>query len=544
MWLIFGGRDLLSAMLFSNHLSKKYFLPVIAFAGALLLPVSAAHADSVVTDPVGFTTTSCLSNSDTFVSNPFTRPAVFLGAIASSSGSTISVSGAPGWLTNQFVYTQGSQPNHYYALIGAGTPSNPKEGHFYAITGNTASALTLDTTNDDLSGIPPSAKVSVIPFWTPATIFPASDANVSFTPTTSPPAYKTLLRVPNYSAAGINLPYASEYYFNSGAWQRVSPAGVGNDDPLQPDGYFVVRNSNGAPTLPLTNLGGVLLKKTSTLLATAASPGQDNPLGIIRPLDVSLNAAGLSSVFGPSDQLLLFNNAVAAFDKTPSAIYTYDSHWRLSGDPTAADHGGDLIPQGTGFVVRRVAGQPAFWTNAFPVAATSAVSRLTHTGTATPFDVNLPLSGAPGIECRSGGASNAYLVVITFPVPVTYTGAGITSGTASIAGSQRTRQATSASTVASVNLNGVTNGQYITITLTGVNDGTNTNDVAVRMGILTGDTNGDGIVNSTDIAQTKSKSGQALDATNFREDLNTDGILNSSDIAFVKSRSGSGLPTP
>ncbi len=65
---------------------------------------------------------------------------------------------------------------------------------------------------------------------------------------------------------------------------------------------------------------------------TAASPGQDNPVGIVRPLDVALNATGLSSVIGPGDQVLLFNNGLAAFDKEPSATYSYETRWRLLGD--------------------------------------------------------------------------------------------------------------------------------------------------------------------------------------------------------------------
>ncbi len=93
-----------------------------------------------------------------------------------------------------------------------------------------------------------------------------------------------------------------------------------------------------------------------------------------------------------------------------------------------------------------------------------------------------------------------------------------------------------------VNVVGVTNAQYITVTLAGVNDGTNTNDVAVRMGILVGDANGDRTVNSADVGLTKSKSGQSVDSTNFREDLNADGGLNSGDVGLVKSKSGTGLP--
>ena len=502
---------------------------------ALFAPLS--EAQTVVSDPVGFTTSSCLSNSDTLLSLPFTRPQAFVGSIASVSGSTITVVGSPGWTTNQFVYVQGAQPNHYYVLIGPASTTNPKEGHIYTVTGNAAASLTVDISADDLTGIPANAQVVVIPYWTPATLFPAGNAGVSFTETTAPPAYKTLLRVPNYSAPGINLPYASEYYFNNGSWQRINPAGAGDDDPLLPDGYFVVRTSNGAPTVPLTNLGAVLLKKTSTALATAASPGQDNPAGMIRPFGVALNATGLSGAFGPSDQLLLFDNTQAAFDKAPSAIYTYDTHWRLSGDATMADRGSDVIPQGTGFLVRKIGGTAAFWTNQYPVAALSAVSRKTHTGIATPFDINLPISGSPGIECRSGGATNAYQVVLTFPSAVSFTSASVTSGAASVASSSG-----GGTTIVTVDLSGVTSGQSVTVTLAGVSDGTNTNDVAVRMAVLVGDTTGDGSVNSADIGQTKSKSGQVVDSTNFRTDVNTDGNLNSADIGLVKSKSGTALP--
>jgi hypothetical protein len=43
----------------------------------------------------------------------------------------------------------------------------------------------------------------------------------------------------------------------------------------------------------------------------------------------------------------------------------------------------------------------------------SAVSRKTQ-GNAGSFGVDLPLSGTPGIECRSGGATSDYTIVVTF----------------------------------------------------------------------------------------------------------------------------------
>ena len=62
------------------------------------------------------------------------------------------------------------------------------------------------------------------------------------------------------------------------------------------------------------------------------------------------------------------------------------------------------------------------------------------------------------------------------------------------------------------------------------------------MATLLGDTTGDGSVNSADISQTKSRSGQAVSATNFRSDATVDGNLNSADISLVKSKSGTALP--
>ena len=76
----------------------------------------------------------------------------------------------------------------------------------------------------------------------------------------------------------------------------------------------------------------------------------------------------------------------------------------------------------------------------------------------------------------------------------------------------------------------------------GVTVRSNTGNVSVPMSVLLGDTTADGFVNSADISQTKSQSGQAVGDSNFREDVNTDGFLNSADISLVKSKSGTALP--
>lgn len=171
---------------------------------------------------------------------------------------------------------------------------------------------------------------------------------------------------------------------------------------------------------------------------------------------------------------------------------------------------------------------------------TGAVSRKTH-GAAGDFDVNLPVAGSPGIECRrgQGAGSNQHKVVVQFATAVSVNGspqAAVTSGTGDV-----TNVSVNGATV-TVDLANVTNAQTLTLTLFGVSDGTSTGDVTIPMGILLGDTTANAITNSSDISQTKAQSGIAVGASNFRNDVTVSGDINSSDIAVVKAQSGTSLP--
>jgi glucose/arabinose dehydrogenase len=170
----------------------------------------------------------------------------------------------------------------------------------------------------------------------------------------------------------------------------------------------------------------------------------------------------------------------------------------------------------------------------------SAASRKTHGS--TPFEINLPLTGTRGIECR-GGTNGSYTMIFKFAVPVSsVSNASVTTGVGSVSSrmtdSSNTRQYI-------VNLTGVTNAQYLTVTLSNVIDvaGNVISAVSAPMGVLQGDTNADGFVDSADISQTKSESGNAVTPLNFREDLNLDQFIDSGDISFVKAMSGTALPS-
>jgi len=159
----------------------------------------------------------------------------------------------------------------------------------------------------------------------------------------------------------------------------------------------------------------------------------------------------------------------------------------------------------------------------------SVVSRKVH-GPSGPFDVQLPLTGAPGIECRIGGA---HTLVFTFANPlVSVTDATTSQGTVS------NRAIGSDPREYIVDLTGVNDKQTITVTLIGVNDGTTTGNVSIMLQLLEGDTTADARVNVTDTRQTQSRSGQITSTSNFRSDVTLDGRINVSDTNFVKAHAG------
>ena len=161
---------------------------------------------------------------------------------------------------------------------------------------------------------------------------------------------------------------------------------------------------------------------------------------------------------------------------------------------------------------------------------------MTHSGVGS-FDIDLPLSGPPGIECRSNSelGSGSYSVVFNFVNSVTSCGSAATAGGTVLAG-PGANQCTE-------NLTGVSDGQYVNVELDNVVDvQNNTGNVSASMGVLIGDVNGDGVVNVGDTALVRGNAGVTLDNTNFQYDVNVDGLVNVGDTSIVKSKSGDFLP--
>ena len=174
--------------------------------------------------------------------------------------------------------------------------------------------------------------------------------------------------------------------------------------------------------------------------------------------------------------------------------------------------------------------------NTFFFGPTRVVSRKVH-GSAGVFDIDLPLIGTPGIECRSGGADGDYQIVFTFASAATVDNAVVDGGTGSVSGVSGRGTST-----ITVNLTGVTNAQTINVGLLGASNGANTSDFSVPMAVLVGDTSGNGMVNASDLTKIKGQAGVPLADHNFREDVNASGSINATDIGIVKAQSGTALP--
>lgn len=178
-----------------------------------------------------------------------------------------------------------------------------------------------------------------------------------------------------------------------------------------------------------------------------------------------------------------------------------------------------------------------------PPAAVSVVSRKLH-GAAGAFDIPLPLIGATGVECRTGGATGDHQLLITFANAVTVNGAiqaKVTQGIGDVgSGGVANGGVVSVNgAVVTVPLTNVANAQTIGVTLFDVHQGAHAGDAAVQMSVLTGDTTGDRQANSSDVAQTKSFSGTGAAS---RVDVTANGVINGTDVALVKSKLGTGLP--
>ena len=175
---------------------------------------------------------------------------------------------------------------------------------------------------------------------------------------------------------------------------------------------------------------------------------------------------------------------------------------------------------------------------------------MTHGSITTPFDVNLPLAGTPGIECRSSSALGAgnYMMVFTFPNNLTsVAGATVTSHNPSSASGMVSTSGIDSSNSHNyiVNLTGVSNQQYLAVTLNSVVDaaGNTGNVTGPKMGVLVGDVTANRLVDGNDVSAVQSHTRQPVTGTTFQFDVTANGLIDGNDVSTTQGQTRTSLPS-
>jgi hypothetical protein len=93
-------------------------------------------------------------------------------------------------------------------------------------------------------------------------------------------------------------------------------------------------------------------------------------------------------------------------------------------------------------------------------------------------------------------------------------------------------------------VSGSCNASHITVTANDVKDsaGINLDSACLEVGLLLGDVNGDGVVDSADLDIVNSELGQPTNGENFRSDVNNNGVIDNADLQIVTRQLGTHLP--
>jgi hypothetical protein len=286
------------------------------------------------------------------------------------------------------------------------------------------------------------------------------------------------------------------------------------------DGAYTVQGNVSCSNPPVAALSAMPTTGNAPLMVNLDASGSNVPAG---------GCGNINSYifnFGDGQQLTQATPTVSHTYSTGGA--TYPARVRVTSD--------------AGLTSSNIAEQDITVNTAGPPLLTSVVSRVTHSGLGA-FDVNLNIPPATprGVECRNTGGN--YEIVFTFVNNlVGVASASVTTGTATVGSTMLGPNANQYT----VNLTGVTDQQYVGITLLGAHDTTGAlgNEPEIPMGVLVGDVNSSGRVDAADVSSVKQQTLQTITTSNFRNDLNASGRIDAADVSVARQNSLHSIPTP
>jgi PKD repeat protein len=259
------------------------------------------------------------------------------------------------------------------------------------------------------------------------------------------------------------------------------------------------------------------------------------PMSAAAPANVTFDASS-SNDTSPCATIvsytLNFGDGTAAVTQTtPMFSHTYNS---------AGDYAARLVvTDSTGRASN--AAQVVISVDSNAIQLAGVVSRKIH-GTA-PIDLTLSLNSPATIEPRAAGHTGTngvdYQLIFVFPSTLSSVGSPTAPGASNTAGFINPNDAHQYI----VNLTGVPNQQYTTVTLNNVHDAdNNVGNVSATIGVLVGDVNGDKRVDGNDVSAVQSATRQNATSTNFRLDPDASGRIDGNDVSLVQSQTRTGLP--
>ena len=176
-----------------------------------------------------------------------------------------------------------------------------------------------------------------------------------------------------------------------------------------------------------------------------------------------------------------------------------------------------------------------------PPALQNVVLRRVHGGAGT-FDLPLSLVAPPAVNhspTTEPRAGPTHQLVYTYDKPLNNATVNVTEGTA-------VRSSSLSGSTVVVNLTGVTNAQYVTVSLTNVGstDGGTGGTGEARVGFLQGDVNQSRVVSIADLGLVNAQLSQLVTGTNFLKDVNASGTLTLADKGITNANLTIALPAP
>ncbi len=260
---------------------------------------------------------------------------------------------------DQYTYVSGTQPVTYFVLVTAGR----LKGYFFTVQGNTAESLRIDPEGLSITSKDIKA-VSLLPYWSLSSLFPASQATISFIPTTNPSDVMTTVVISPPVTYGPQQPQnvGESFYFSAALnnWVSTTNPSVSAADTVVPPGAYVYVQNTGTNNYPLhVFLSGSVLKSPFNFFFTSSSIASainyfSLPRNSSYPIsEIGFNNSNFTQSTGTStsdrqDQLIMDDG----HGGIGAIYYRYKNQWYNTDDAVPTN---PVFPAGTVFGLQKPA---------------------------------------------------------------------------------------------------------------------------------------------------------------------------------------------